>query len=139
MSELFWLTEAQVVAPSWFRSGQVRMLGGLGFEGHGAFPAWGRVFAAWVVEAVDVFEEGNFDLTAGLPASAPDQLRFEGFEETFDGSPRHWACTNGAHGSIIAVSRSAHGRLQAMLAKDLLVVVRTISAARCPATVCLEP
>ena len=139
MSELFWLTEAQVVAPSWFRSGQVLMLGGLGFEGQWAFPAWGRVFAAWVVEAVDVFEEGDFDLPAGLPASAPGPFGFEGFEETFDGSPRHWACSNGAHGSIIAVAFAAHGRLQAMLAKDLLVVVRTISAARCPATVCLEP
>ena len=39
MSELFWLTEAQVVVLSRFRSGQVLMLGGLGFEGHGAFPS----------------------------------------------------------------------------------------------------
>ena len=40
---------------------------------------------------------------------------------------------------IPAPYTAAAGRLQAMLAKDLLVVVRTISAARCPATVCLKP
>ena len=55
-----------------FRSGQVFMLSGLAFEGHGAFPAQGCVSSARVVEAIDVFEEGNFDLPAGLPVSAPE-------------------------------------------------------------------
>lgn len=61
------------------------MLGGLSFESHGAFPTQGRMSAAWVVEAVDVFEDGNFDVSTGLPVPAPDQFGLEGFEETFDG------------------------------------------------------
>ena len=97
------------------------------------------MFAAGVIEAVDVLEDGGFSLATGFPGPAPDPFGLEGFEETFDGSPRHWACINGAHGSIIAVSRSAHGRCQAVFSQDFLIVVRTISAARCPATVCLEP
>ena len=36
--------------------------------------------ATWVVEAVDVFKEGDFDVVAGLPATAPDQFGLEGFE-----------------------------------------------------------
>jgi hypothetical protein len=38
-----------------------------------------------VVEAVDVFEEGDFELPAALPAATPDQFSLERFEETFDG------------------------------------------------------
>jgi len=30
------------------------------------------VFAARVIEAVDVFEDGDLDLAAGLPVPAPD-------------------------------------------------------------------
>jgi len=39
------------------------------------------VFAARVVEAVDVFEEGDFDVPAGLPVSAPDQFGLEGLKK----------------------------------------------------------
>ena len=39
--------------------------------------------AAGIVEAVDVLEEGNFDLSASEPVSAPDQFGLEGFEEAY--------------------------------------------------------
>jgi hypothetical protein len=32
------------------------------------------VFASRVVEAVDVFEEGDLDLATGLPVAAPDEF-----------------------------------------------------------------
>jgi hypothetical protein len=43
------------------------------------------VFAARVVEAVDVFEEGDLDLTASLPVATPYQFGLERLEEAFDG------------------------------------------------------
>jgi hypothetical protein len=43
------------------------------------------VFSAWVVEAVDILEESNFDLSAGVPVATPDQFGLERFEEAFDG------------------------------------------------------
>ena len=42
------------------------------------------MFPARVVEAVDVFEEGDFDLAAGLPVAAPDQFGLQRLEEAFD-------------------------------------------------------
>ena len=73
--------------------------------------------AARVVESVDVFEEGNCDLPAGLPVSAPDHFRLEGFEKALD------RCV------VIAVPFAAHRRCQAVFAQDFLVVVRTVLAA----------
>lgn len=32
------------------------------------------MLAAQIVEAVDVFDEGDFDLSAGQPVAAPDQF-----------------------------------------------------------------
>ena len=32
------------------------------------------MLAARIIEAVDIFVEGDLDLTAGLPVEAPDQL-----------------------------------------------------------------
>ena len=43
------------------------------------------MFPARVVEAVYVFEEGDFDLATGLPVAAPDQFGLQRFEEAFDG------------------------------------------------------
>ena len=43
------------------------------------------MFAAGVIEAVDVFEEGHFDLTPGLPVVAPDPFGLQRLEEAFDG------------------------------------------------------
>ena len=95
--------------------------------------------AARVVEAVDVFrcpamvclqtmreEEGNFDLPAGPPVSAPDHFRLEGFEKSLN-------C-----GIVIAVTFAAHRCRQTMFSQDLLIVMGTVLAARCPATVCLQ-
>ena len=73
--------------------------------------------AARVVEAVDVFEEGNFDLSAGLPVSTPDQFGLERFEVALDGRV------------IIAIFLAAHRCHQPVFAQDLLVVVRTVLAA----------
>ena len=46
--------------------------------------------------------------------SPPDQFSLDGFEERFD------SCI------VIAIALSAHRHLEAMLAQDLLIVVRTI-------------
>jgi hypothetical protein len=62
-----------------------------------------------IVEAIDVFENGDFDLPAGLPISALDHLNLEGFKEAFYGSV------------IIAVSFSAHRCCQAVFSQDFLV------------------
>ena len=44
------------------------------------------MFAAGIVEAIAVLEEGIADLAAGGPRVPPDQFGLEGFEEGFDGS-----------------------------------------------------
>jgi hypothetical protein len=75
------------------------------------------VFAARIVEAVDVFENGDFDLSSCLPVSAPDHFGFEGFEKALD------SCV------VIAIALSAHGRCHTMFSQDLLIVVRTVLAA----------
>ena len=87
------------------------MLSGLSFEGHGAFPAQCGMPTTRVVEAVDVFESGHFDLSAGLPVSAPDHFCLEGFEKTLD------SCV------VIAVAFPAHGWRQAVFSQDFLVIV----------------
>ena len=73
--------------------------------------------AARVVEAVDVFKEGDFDVAAGLPVSAPEQFGLEGFEEALDGRV------------IIAISLATDRHRQPMFAQDVSVVVRTVLAA----------
>ena len=37
--------------------------------------------AAWIIEAVDVLEDGGFCLPTGFPRPAPDQPGLDGFEE----------------------------------------------------------
>ena len=84
------------------------------------------MFAARVVEAVDVFEEGYFDLTAGLPLATPDQFGFERLEEAFDS------------GIVVTVAFPTHRHLEPVLAQQLLIVVSAVLRPRCPATVCLQ-
>lgn len=72
------------------------------------------MFSAQIVEAVDVFEEGDLDLTTGLPVAAPDQLGLKGFEEAFDG------------GIVVTISFSAHRHLEPVLAQKLLVVMTAV-------------
>ena len=37
------------------------------------------MFPARIVEAVDVFEEGDLDLATGLPVAAPDEFSLQGY------------------------------------------------------------
>ena len=59
------------------------------------------MFAAGVVEAVDVLKESVADLVARYPSVSPDQFCLEGFEEGLDGS------------IIVAVASTTHGHFEA--------------------------
>ncbi len=72
------------------------------------------MFPARVVEAVDVFEEGDFDLAAGLPVAAPDQFGLQRLEEAFD-------C-----GIVVTVAFPTHRHLEPVLAQQLLIVVSAV-------------
>lgn len=72
------------------------------------------MFAARVVEAVDVSEEGDFGVSAGLPVATPDDFGFERFEEAFDG------------GIVVAIALAAHRHPETVLSQQLLIVVGTI-------------
>ena len=50
-----------------FDAAPVSHLCGLSFEIQGAFPAQGRVPSTRVVRAVDVFEDGQFGRSPGIP------------------------------------------------------------------------
>ena len=54
------------------------------------------MFTSRVVEAVDVFEEGDLDLATGLPVVPPYQFGFQRLEEAFDG------------GIVVSVAFPAH-------------------------------
>ena len=43
------------------------------------------MFPARIVEAVDVFEEGDLDLATGFPVPSPDKFCLERLEDAFDG------------------------------------------------------
>lgn len=75
------------------------------------------MFAAGIIEPVDVLEEGIADVLARCPSVPPDQFGFEGFEEGLDG------------GIIIAVSLTAHRHLEAQIAQPLLIIVGTVLTA----------
>ena len=72
---------------------------------------------ARIVEAVDVFEDGDFGITTRSPGPLPQQLGLDRLEECLD------------RRVIVTVSSTAHRHLEAMLAQDFLVVVRAILAA----------
>ena len=72
------------------------------------------MFPARIVEAVDVFEEGDLDLAAGLPVPSPDQFGLQRLEEAFDG------------GIVVTVAFPAHRHLEPVLAQQLLIVVGTV-------------
>ena len=69
---------------------------------------------ARVIKAVDVLEDGCLSLATRFPRPAPDQFGLDGFEERFDG------------GIVVTVAFAAQRRLQAMFARDLPVVMRTV-------------
>ena len=72
---------------------------------------------AWVIEAVDVFEDSNIHIPSSLPGLPPDQFGLDGFEEGFH-------C-----GVVIAITFATHGGFEAVLAQDFLVVMRAVLAA----------
>lgn len=67
-----------------------------------------------IVEAVDVFKDRHLGLPARFPRSAPDQFRFDGFEERLNSR------------IVIAISFATHGHFEVVLSQDFLIVVRTI-------------
>ena len=67
--------------------------------------------SAWIVEAIDVFEDRHLGLPPGCPRPSPDQLGLDRFEERFNGR------------IVITITFAAHGDFEAMLAEDLLVVM----------------
>lgn len=67
-----------------------------------------------IVESVDVFKQGQFDLPSGFPSPTPDQLGLEGLEEGFDG------------GIVETIALAVHGNLEGLPAQELLVVVAAI-------------
>ena len=73
--------------------------------------------ASWIIEAIDVFEDGYLGVATRPPGLPPQQLSLDRLEEGFD------RCV------VVAIPSSAHRRLEPMLAKDLLVVMRTVLAA----------
>lgn len=72
------------------------------------------MFSAWVVEAVDVFEEGSFDLSTGLPVLPPDPFVLQRLEEAFDG------------GIVVTVAFPVYRNREALLAQQLLIIVGTV-------------
>jgi hypothetical protein len=70
--------------------------------------------AARVIEAIDVFEDCHLSLPAGVSCIAPDQFRFDGFEERLNSR------------IVIAIAFATHGHFEAVLPQDFLIVVRTI-------------
>ena len=66
------------------------------------------MFASRVVEAVDVFEEGDLDLPAGLPVTPPDEFRPQRFEEAFDS------------GIVVTIALAAHRNPEAVLSASEL-------------------
>jgi hypothetical protein len=75
------------------------------------------VASARIVEAIDVFEDGDFGIAARLPALLPQQLCLDRLEERRD------------RRVIIAVAFTAYRHLEAMLAQDFLVFMRAVLAA----------
>ena len=69
-----------------------------------------------VIKAVDILEDRRLHLPTHFPRPAQDQLGLDGLEEGFDG------CV------VIAVTFSAHRRLEPVLTLDFLVVVGEVLA-----------
>jgi hypothetical protein len=75
------------------------------------------VSATRAIGAVNVVEEGDLDLTTGLPGPEPDHLGLDGLEEGLNGDV------------VIVIVLDAHRYFDAVCARDLLVVLQTILAA----------
>jgi hypothetical protein len=62
------------------------------------------VTTTWIIEPINVLEQGTFDLTARLPLLSPDEFGLQAFEESF------------RHSIIPTITFSAHGYFERMLA-----------------------
>jgi len=60
--------------------------------------------SAGVIETVDVFEDGDFNVSACFPRVPPDKLGLDGFEESLH------------RGIVIAISPAAHRGFEAVFA-----------------------
>ena len=67
---------------------------------------------ARIVEAIYVFEHGQFGGSACVPWVSPDQLSLDGFEAHLDGSV------------IVAITFATHGCFERVLAQTFLIVMR---------------
>lgn len=65
--------------------------------------------ASGIVECVDIFEQVDFDLSAGLPDMPPDEFGFQGLEEAL------------YDGIIEAISLARHRDLEAELFEAHLI------------------
>jgi hypothetical protein len=68
------------------------------------------VFAARVLEPVAVFEDGDINLSAGMPVSPPDQFVRQRIEVAFSG------------GIVIAIAVATHRQLEPIVAQPFLIV-----------------
>ena len=66
-----------------FRAALIAHLSDLSFEGQGAFPAECRMPASRIVEAIDVFKDGDLSVSTCAPGALPQQLSFDRLEEGF--------------------------------------------------------
>ena len=73
--------------------------------------------SAGIVEAVDVFEQGNLGLPPCLPSPPPNQLGLQRFEEALD------------DGVVVTVSLAAHRDQEAMFLQAFLIVARAVLTA----------
>jgi len=76
--------------------------------------------AAWIIEAVDVFEDGDLGLPSGVPCVPPDQFGFDAFEEGLDGGviPLFYEFLGGAQTCLRnqhSMSRGGRGNLDQSL------------------------
>ena len=72
--------------------------------------------SSWIVEPVDVFEDGHLGVAAGVPGPLPQELGLDRLEEGLDRSV------------VVAIPGSTHRYSEAMLAQKLLIIVGTILA-----------
>ena len=73
--------------------------------------------ASRIIEAVDVFKDGDLSVATCAPGALPQQLSLDRLEEGFDSRV------------VVAIASPAHRCLEPMLAQDFLIVVRAILTA----------
>ncbi len=79
-----------------FRAAPISHLCSLCFEGQGVFPAECRMLASRILEAIDVFQDGDLSVATCVPGALPQQLSLDRLEEGF------YRCV------VVAVAGSAH-------------------------------